>query len=789
LKLEEARRSHAEAEKTASDRAHALHQRGEQFQLQQADIDRRLEEITQSTVSDGAVKKFEVRMNQVRRLEIATGYVELLQEVDNLMDQARQNITSTPRTSLTAYSRLKSLKKSLQTVQPQAEGAAPHLLDSVEQQTARLYTELKDGLESDLHKTLDRMAWPKKELNLLGDVVDSWRVQVELLLELQEPDLMQQQPDVMHNSLIMPAEAAAEPVVLLPLEVMVKPLALRFRYHFYGDRPTNRLDKPEYFLSHIFDLLDSHNSFISQLLQPILDRRMGVSEAHEALYTDATSSFVTSLLPMVSTKCLSLLPQISTQPQLLSHFVHELMSFDNTLRDNWGYTPTPGPFSEWKGLTWSMLTTHGYFNPWLNAEKDFALTRYSAIRDAADANDIDFDGTEPGKTKPTKGTIRVNDLVETITDRYRSLSSFSQKMKFLMEIQLFIFDGYHSHLHGALQAYLVGSHTAGRLIQGQAESASTGIRGVESLAKIFGSAEYLERKMSDWSDDVFFLELWDELQDRARRNTGAGGTVGRDLKVQDVAAKTSSTIKNEESDGGALFDETATVYRRLRERSEAEIIRALDTNVRNALRSYTRTSSWASLSNTDSTTSSHTASLDSVLQTLSTLLSFLSTVLAPAPLRRVTKQTCQSIQREVYDNVVLRNTFSAAGVAQLQLDVAALSSTIDSSIKITGEAHRSMRKLSSALVLLGLPIRTSRKRHEDIDEDDWGFEGDDDAAQTQIGTDGAPDQDQMYGLWEAERLIFNSNESARTVLADMGLDHLSEGDARNVIKRRIEINS
>lgn len=35
----------------------------------------------------------------------------------------------------------------------------------------------------------------------------------------------------------------SQPLVLLPLEVMVKPLELRFRYHFDGDRPTNKVDK------------------------------------------------------------------------------------------------------------------------------------------------------------------------------------------------------------------------------------------------------------------------------------------------------------------------------------------------------------------------------------------------------------------------------------------------------------------------------------------------------------------------------------------------------------------
>ena len=34
-----------------------------------------------------------------------------------------------------------------------------------------------------------------------------------------------------------------ESLVLLPLEVMVKPLELRFAYHFDSDKATNRLDK------------------------------------------------------------------------------------------------------------------------------------------------------------------------------------------------------------------------------------------------------------------------------------------------------------------------------------------------------------------------------------------------------------------------------------------------------------------------------------------------------------------------------------------------------------------
>ena len=46
-----------------------------------------------------------------------------------------------------------------------------------------------------------------------------------------------------------PLRVSSEAVVLLPLEVMVRPLELRFRYHFEGDRPTNRLDKVRFSLA------------------------------------------------------------------------------------------------------------------------------------------------------------------------------------------------------------------------------------------------------------------------------------------------------------------------------------------------------------------------------------------------------------------------------------------------------------------------------------------------------------------------------------------------------------
>jgi RAD50-interacting protein 1 len=180
------------------------------------------------------------------------------------------------------------------------------------------------------------------------------------------------------------------------------------------------------------------------------------------------------------------------------------------------------------------------------------------------------------------------------------------------------------------------------------------------------------------------------------------------------------------------------------------------------------------------------------LQILSAQLGFLSTVLATAPLRRIAKQVCLAIQKEVLESVIMRYSFSTAGVSQLRRDIMAIEAVIDSSIKAPGEAQRCMKKLGNSLVLLGLPIKASQK---DVDQgprdDGWDFdEVEEDAVEE--GDTTPPelfDVDKVWGLWEVEKLLFRSNESARDVLVTLRLDSLSEADARTILKRRIELGS
>jgi phage-related minor tail protein len=83
-KLEEANRILANAESASSQHDAELRQKAEQFNERQANIDIKLKDFTRSETSDEAIHKFELLMSKLQRLDVASGYLELLKEVDKL---------------------------------------------------------------------------------------------------------------------------------------------------------------------------------------------------------------------------------------------------------------------------------------------------------------------------------------------------------------------------------------------------------------------------------------------------------------------------------------------------------------------------------------------------------------------------------------------------------------------------------------------------------------------------------------------------------------------------------
>ena len=353
-------------------------------------------------------------------------------------------------------------------------------------------------------------------------------------------------------------------------------------------------------------------------------------------------------------------------------------------------------------------------------------------------------------------------------DRYRPLTSFSQKLKFLIDIQIAIFDKFHDRLASSLEAYLTLNSSVARAVQGvskEEQAQLEGLGGLDRLCRVYGSAEYLEKKMRDWSDDVFFLELWDELQFRAR--SPSGKKFAGDLSVEDVAERTSSVVGSHDDDTGALFDETASAYRRLRIRSESLIQDLLVHNVDRTLRPYQRINPWSSLASDIISPSSLniTAELDGSMQLLSSYLAFLQKVLAQSPLRRISRHLIQAIQTFLWNRILMLHKFSASGIAQFTRDLYAFWEVFDRYVA-PGQGEIGMKRLREAMELMSMPVK----------------------AQGTAGG-GVEGTKESIGIWEVEKRVFRDNESAREILEDLGLEVLTEAEARSVLERRIELST
>ena len=362
--LDDAQR-HLHDAKLASHKHHADRtHHADRFWHDQADIDRRLLALTASDTSDRAIEDFQDVLDTLQRLDVANHYLELLAHVDALDKQAHAQLQTSNEAALEPYKLLRALHTRLLSLHDDAEGAAIHLLNHVGSITQALRTTILDAFSADLERTLKKIHWPTPKAAIPDHLRDEWETAVVKLLDLQLPEL-----DGMSYA-SRPEDKVTLPPVLFPVQILVRPLEMRFRYHFDGDKPTNRIDRPEYFLSHITTLLNDYSAFVTDHVQPILFRHFrGTHLALNPVYIDAMSAFITALLPMLRAKIASLLPKVAGQPQLLSHLMHEIMSFDLTIRDSWGYDGGYG-VDGWKGLSWEFLVQADWFGRWLQVEKD-----------------------------------------------------------------------------------------------------------------------------------------------------------------------------------------------------------------------------------------------------------------------------------------------------------------------------------------------------------------------------------------------------------------------------------
>jgi hypothetical protein len=175
--------------------------------------------ITSSDSPEDATERLKGPMEKLRRVELATLYVELLKEVDELTVEARNHLPAEPKEALKPYTRLKELAITLRQLQEPAEGAAVHLVQYVEDTSTSLWLQMKKIMSDEFEAVLKKSKWPEEARDPTREWIDCF----DRLLDLQSPEIL----------------AAREPLILLPMGVLAKPFVQEFKFHFFSDKPTN----------------------------------------------------------------------------------------------------------------------------------------------------------------------------------------------------------------------------------------------------------------------------------------------------------------------------------------------------------------------------------------------------------------------------------------------------------------------------------------------------------------------------------------------------------------------
>ncbi|KAK3954103.1 TIP-1 family-domain-containing protein [Pseudoneurospora amorphoporcata] len=740
--LDDATKELQEARRSSGARQAALAAQIDQFQKLQQSIDVRLKIVAASDAPDEAIRRLEQPMKQLHKVDLAHRYLLLLQHVQELRNAARAHLPLSPKAALEPYTELKQLSLRLRELQGAADGAAVHLVVHVESVTEALWDEMKKTMWSELEAVLKKRGWPNVDPE--SEVDDEWIQCFEKLVDLQVPE-------VLYSPTL---------VTLLPMDVMAQIFVKEFRFHFLSDKPTSN---PQGINAHCFpwflSLLDKWEVFFRENLAPVLAARFSQTEvSNKMVYMDPGCAFIASMLPVMREKVNVTMAEAVKDPAFLSSLLGQLMTFDDNIRSGYSYDGGD-PENGWEGLTGEVLNTH--FRTWLEAEKKFALERFNGIMTSSDARKIDYDFAVAGKTKPTFAAVRVADLLRSVTTQYERLRSFSHKLRFLIDIQLAILDDYHDHLKGTLEAYQTMNSTVGRAFVGVTKEQLAALEGtgaLETLCKVYGSADHIINALHDWSNEEFFVALWEQLQARAKANEDQSNLAGG-MSYDHVKDRISSVVGTED-DSGVLFDETIAAYTMRRKRAQEFLTQTLIQNQKKAFAAYLKRPQWSTISDEPTSGEAYyqlapTAELDEPLTVLKRDLDFLSHALGTAVFRRIWREALDEVNNMLWSDVLMANSFAASGAAQFRRDVDAISSVVERYIP---DGSSALASIKEALRLLNLPVE-------------------------------APEEDSGETTMTLKKVVdrvFTDNTEAKKVLEELDVESLSPPHARQILQRRVE---
>ncbi|KAK0233270.1 TIP-1 family-domain-containing protein [Armillaria fumosa] len=548
--------------------------------------------LSDSNRSPTLLEDIETLHRHLKELKSVKEYVQIIEHALSLSESAVQQISASSSVSndsvtqfLTLRAFITSVANACSGIQDGENGSRPGLVVFLERLQETTWSRMKTILSNVLLSAAEKLKWPMtiRYTSIPSEDRAAFETSFCNLLELQ---------NIGQSFLTNNTKARPEKDGLYPLEALVQPLSLRFKYHFEGDRQTNQLHRPEWYFTHVLNAINDHQNFMESSIQRLLS-----STKYRSF--NAWHEFTLLLFPLLSRKLRRTIPSLLSHPSLLAHTIYQALSFDAALAEE-GFTITDTSARDafesrkWPGVADIILGKKEWFEAWIAGEKKFAEDQYHEIISTPDAWQIAEDEVErqANEIRTTSSARRISALVEQVTDRYSPLPDFTQRTRFLISVQLPVLELYHGRISSSLDAFETLSSALVRAVPGAlsvnlggkedsgvnvyTRSLTSGVSGVQRLCKAFLSAHFMEISMEAWGEEMFFLELWTEINRRASLRARARA----DPLLPDPR------VEEDQFNQETIFGELISHYRKLSVRAQDMIVQQVCTEVEGRLRPH-----------------------------------------------------------------------------------------------------------------------------------------------------------------------------------------------------------
>ncbi|GFO00969.1 rad50-interacting protein 1-like [Plakobranchus ocellatus] len=595
------------------------------------------------------VGELELQVEKIAEVEKYAHYLSTVAKIEDLSSHIQASLlTESLSSAVDSFNDLTEMYTALQS------SSCLNLLDFLKESILFWHKILKDRIAIEFEEVLKALRWPlvvttikAPSVTNVTELKERMRKLFQKLLSLQLPESMSLE-SFGGNQLIQKI-GGVKPLVL-PLELMLKPLRKRFRYHFYGQKQTNSLDKPEWYLTQVLSWIRDHGDFLDRNIQPILDesKKGDIS---------ARVEFTRGLVITVMEKIFHDLPELAYEEANFSHLIDEVLLFDSELRNTYSYPPIlPGCLD--------VLCLPEALTKWLIIEKKYAMQKIEQMLHSPSCWESQYkDISDLDEVRVPECAEGFMMLLQTITDRYRKLPVSDAKLQFL-GLQLELLEDFRMRLVQVMKT---------------TSTAPTG----HIMCAVLNAVHYVTQVLRDWSELTFFLQLLCYKNNRSLKTEiaepsdilhSAGASAERKSTDENVTEEDSvesllaglSQISMEHT----VFEEITSLF----ESMEADMIKAacsyVFTDVQARSQAY-RKDRWISLPAPKelSTTLGLSQSACEMFLVLKDHLCTMEKQLSKFLFDRFWHRLARNIDDFLFHEVILVNHFNDGGAVQLQFDI------------------------------------------------------------------------------------------------------------------------